>query len=149
MFGVSNVVDDKIARTLTSIVVAEPNDPMPEKPRSPPPAPVLEPRGAAWRRDPACARGAAVEVLVDGLAVPAHEGESLAVALAVAGMIVLRHSPNGGEGRGVFCLMGSCQECLVHVDGVPVLACMEPVRAGMHVGLDRFVRERPSAAEPT
>ena len=134
---------------LTLAVVTEARDPMPENTRSVLPASHFAPQGVVWRRDAACARGAPVEVLVDGRAVPAHAGESLAVALAVAGMTVLRHSPNRGEGRGVFCLMGSCQECLVHVDGVPVLACMEPVRAGMKVCLDRFVRDRPAAAETT
>lgn len=86
-------------------------------------------------------------MLVDGVAVLAYEGECLATALAVAGLTVLRHSPNEGGSRGVFCLMGSCQECLVHVDGAPVVACMEPVRAGMQVNLDRFARERLPASD--
>jgi predicted molibdopterin-dependent oxidoreductase YjgC len=33
----------------------------------------------------------------------------------------------------MFCLMGSCQECLVRVDGRRALACQEPVRDGMVV----------------
>lgn len=85
--------------------------------------------------------------MVDNAWVEAPEGECLAVALAVAGLSVLRHSPMAGGPRGVFCLMGSCQECLVHVDGAPVLACMEPVRPGMRVMLDRLVREWPAASE--
>lgn len=84
-----------------------------------------------------------VGILVDDERLSAPEGECLAVALAVAGISILRHSPVSGSPRGMFCLMGSCQECLVHVDGAPVLACMEPVRPGMQVMLDRLVRERP------
>jgi aerobic-type carbon monoxide dehydrogenase small subunit (CoxS/CutS family) len=60
----------------------------------------------------------------------------LGVALALAGRLELRKSPKAGRPRGLFCLMGSCQECLVRVDGEPVLACLEPVRAGMKVELD-------------
>jgi len=132
---------------LTSRVVTELRDPMPANASSFLSAPVLAGQRTAWRRDAAQARGAPVHVLVDGVAVPAHEGECLATALAVAGMAVLRHSPNEGGARGVFCLMGSCQECVVHVDGAPVVACMEPVRAGMQVSLDRFVRERLSTGD--
>lgn len=93
-----------------------------------------------WRRV-GTAAGADVTFTVDGAAVAGRAGESLVGALAVAGYAVLRHSPAGGSARGVFCLMGSCQECLVHVDGAPVLACMEAVRGGMRVALDRFARE--------
>ncbi len=75
-------------------------------------------------------------VIVDGIAILAQPGESVAAALALCGITTLRHSPVAGAPRGVFCLMGSCQDCLVHVDGVPVLACMEAVRAGMQVETD-------------
>lgn len=115
---------------------------MPANARGPRSAPLPTNQRTAWRRNAAQACGTPVYVLVDGVAVLAHEGECLATALAVAGMTVLRRSPNEGGGRGVFCLMGSCQECLVHLDGAPVVACMEPVRAGMQVNLDRFARER-------
>ena len=86
--------------------------------------------------------GRAARLRVDGREIAAVEGESLAAALAVAGITVLRHSPAAEGPRGVFCLMGSCQECLVHADGAPELACMLPVRDGMEVMLDRLVRER-------
>ena len=88
-----------------------------------------------------------VSIMVDDERVEASEGECLAVALAVAGVTTLRHSPVAGGPRGVFCLMGSCQECLVHVDGAPVLACMEAVRPGMRVTLDRLTRERPATSK--
>ncbi len=77
-------------------------------------------------------------VVVDGTPVDAFEGESIAVALAAAGILTLRHSPAAGGGRGMFCLMGVCQECVVSVDGVPVTACLEPVRDGMAVSLSPF-----------
>ncbi len=95
---------------------------------------------SGWRR--ASPGGRAVHIRVDGRDISAIEGESLAAALAVAGITILRHSPVAEGPRGVFCLMGSCQECLVHADGAPELACMLPVRDGMDVKLDRLVRER-------
>lgn len=101
--------------------------------------------GSGWRRVGAGA-GNDVVFTVDGAAVAGRAGESLVGALAVAGYAVLRHSPAGGGARGMFCLMGSCQECLVQVDGAPVLACMEAVRDGMRVALDRFARETGRAA---
>ena len=97
---------------------------------------------SAWRLDKDYDRRAMVTVLVDDVDISVHQGECLAVALAISGFSTLRHSPEAGTPRGMFCLMGSCQECLVHVDGVPAVACMEPVRPGMRVTLDQLTRER-------
>lgn len=87
-------------------------------------------------------RGRAVRIAVNGASVDACEGEPLAISLAAAGILVLRSSPIQGAPRAMFCLMGVCQECLVHVDGTPVEACLEPVRDGMNVTLDRLASER-------
>jgi D-hydroxyproline dehydrogenase subunit gamma len=80
-------------------------------------------------------RGPAVDFTVDGATVTGITGESLATALLAADIRRLRYSPRSGTSRGIFCMMGSCQECLVRVDGNAVMACMEPVRAGMVVSL--------------
>ena len=72
---------------------------------------------------------------VDGAPVEGFPGESVAGALLAAGILRLRTSPRSGDDRGAFCMMGVCQECLVHVDGRVVTACLEPVRAGMDVRL--------------
>jgi predicted molibdopterin-dependent oxidoreductase YjgC len=79
------------------------------------------------------ARGATVEFLFDGKPVRAYAGESVACALFAAGIRTLRRSPRAASARGMFCLMGSCQECVVEADGRRVLACQEPVRAGLDV----------------
>jgi len=81
-------------------------------------------------------RSPLVTLSVDGCEVEAHEGESLAAALFAAGIRRLRSSPRSGAARGMFCLMGACQECLVLVDGRRALACRESVRAGMAVRTD-------------
>ena len=79
------------------------------------------------------ARGAAVEFRFDGRSIAACAGESLACALFAAGIRTLRCSPRTGAARGMFCLMGSCQECVVWIDGRRVPACQEAVRAGLEV----------------
>jgi D-hydroxyproline dehydrogenase subunit gamma len=87
------------------------------------------------RIDGTVRRGSAVTFTVDGVIVTGIPDESLATALFAAGIRRLRYGPRSGDPRGVFCMMGSCQECVVRVGGKPVLACMEPVRAGMSVML--------------
>ncbi len=74
-----------------------------------------------------------VTITVDGRPVAAFAGESLAAALFAAGIRRLRSSPRAGTARGMFCLMGVCQECLVWLDGRRVTACEQPVRDGMAV----------------
>lgn len=66
-----------------------------------------------------------------GREIRAPEGEALAAALLAAGVRRLGEGP--GAPRAAFCLMGTCQQCLVHVDGALAQACLEPVRAGMTV----------------
>jgi len=78
-------------------------------------------------------RAAPIEILVDGRAVPALEGETVAAALTAAGQLALRHHAQGGE-RGLYCGMGACFDCRVSIDGRPgERACLAPVRAGMRV----------------
>ena len=74
-----------------------------------------------------------ITIQVDGESVMAEPGESLAVALAVHGRMVLRSSPGRGDPRGPFCMMGVCQECAVVVDGRRTTACTVAVSPGMIV----------------
>src|ERR1700761_2783655 len=90
---------------------------------------------AASRIEGKVERPPPVQFSVDGRRISGVPGESLAVALMNAGIIALRQSPLMHAPRGVFCMMGVCQECLVHVDGHMVVACLEPVRADMEVKL--------------
>jgi D-hydroxyproline dehydrogenase subunit gamma len=105
-----------------------------------------EAREQHWRPDPARPQTRLVTITIDGQPAHAPEGQVLAVALALLDRLELRHSPTAGTPRGMFCLMGSCQECLVHVDGVLLPACMEPVRVGMQVELDVLHRAHKAGA---
>ncbi|MGK7868849.1 FAD-dependent oxidoreductase [Falsiroseomonas sp. E2-1-a20] len=70
----------------------------------------------------------------EGRAIPAREGQSLAAALTAAGVLDLRDTRRGPEGRGLYCGMGSCQDCVMVVDGLPNRrACMTTVAPGMVV----------------
>jgi predicted molibdopterin-dependent oxidoreductase YjgC len=74
-----------------------------------------------------------IELWVDGATLRAPEGQSLAAAILAAGRAALRQSPSGSP-RGVYCGIGVCQECRVHVEGRGVVrACVTPVAAGMRV----------------
>jgi NADPH-dependent 2,4-dienoyl-CoA reductase/sulfur reductase-like enzyme len=69
-------------------------------------------------------------ITFDGAPVAGWKGETLAAALAGAGIRGFRHTRTGAM-RGVFCGMGVCQDCLVTVDGVPnQRACMTELRDG-------------------
>ena len=83
-----------------------------------------------------------VEIDLDGERLRCRAGESIAAALLRSGQFVLRHSPRSGLPRGAFCFMGSCQECVVEVDGVRAAACQTPVAQGMKVRLGVMQGER-------
>jgi len=73
-------------------------------------------------------------VSVDGRAVPARAGESIASAMVAAGRPLLSRSAKYHRPRGPFCLSGSCGSCLVRVDGEPnQRACRTPCQDGLRV----------------
>jgi len=72
----------------------------------------------------------------DPRAIPIRDGQSVAAALTAAGIREFRATRRmlDGAGRGVFCGMGVCQDCLVELDGTPnSRACMAKAKAGMVV----------------
>jgi D-hydroxyproline dehydrogenase subunit gamma len=76
-----------------------------------------------------------IELLVDGEPLRVPAGRSLAAALLEAGRPALRRGPAGAP-RGIYCGIGVCLECRVHVEGRGLVrACMTPVHAGMRVSL--------------
>jgi D-hydroxyproline dehydrogenase subunit alpha len=72
-------------------------------------------------------------VRIDGRRAVARAGETVAAALANAGVVACRVSA-AGQPRGPLCAMGICFECRVTIDGEPhVRACLVPVRDGMEI----------------
>src|SRR5215470_17072024 len=86
----------------------------------------------------------------DGRELSALPGETIAAALAAAGIVALRQARSGAP-RGPFCGMGVCFDCLVTVDGRPSQrACLTKVSAGMDVRSAPVAATAPSdPAQPT
>ncbi len=77
---------------------------------------------------------APVTIRVDGQAVTAAAGDTVAAALLAVGVGSFRKAPVGGGARAPYCMMGVCFDCLVTVDGVGNRqACLMPVRDGMEI----------------
>lgn len=76
-----------------------------------------------------------IEWRFEGQPLHAQAGDSIAAALLANGIDSCRRTPVSGSERGPFCLMGSCFECMVVVNGLQnVQACMTLVEPGMSVG---------------
>jgi predicted molibdopterin-dependent oxidoreductase YjgC len=83
------------------------------------------------------ARGAKLQIRVNGRSHTAYEGESVHAALLAAGYRVLRTTAKEGQARGFFCGMGVCYECLVTINGAPnQRACMTLVEDHMEIVID-------------
>ena len=88
-----------------------------------------------------------VAIVVDGVAIDAREGDTVAVALLAAGIVAFRTTPAGGVPRGPFCLMGTCFDCAVEIDGRPnQQACVTRVATGMRIALARGAARLPGEA---
>jgi len=75
----------------------------------------------------------AIGITFDGRPIPALPGETVAAALAAAGIAAFRHTASGAP-RGLFCGMGACFDCLVTIDGrASQRACLAKVRDGLVV----------------
>ncbi|WP_119420745.1 (2Fe-2S)-binding protein [Desertibaculum subflavum] len=75
--------------------------------------------------------GPSVSVTLDGQALELPFGVMLAAALLDRGIATFGVSVTKGEPRGPLCLMGTCLQCNVLVDGIPMRACRVAVRDGL------------------
>lgn len=88
------------------------------------------------------APGRAVAVTVDGRAVEARTGDTVAAVLLAEGIAPTRVSAVSGAPRAPYCMMGVCFECLVTVDGVGNRqGCLVPVSPGMAIETQKMRRE--------
>jgi len=71
--------------------------------------------------------------LFNGNEIPASQGDTVAAALLAAGYHALRSSAVSHQPRGPYCMMGSCYECLVEIDGATAQACQTLVTEGLKV----------------
>ncbi len=80
---------------------------------------------------PPIVRTEIVEFSFDGRKFSGHQGETVAVALLRQGIIQLRDAPNTPAARGMFCVMGICQECVIEINGKRKEACRVPISSGL------------------
>ena len=75
-----------------------------------------------------------VHFTYDGKQLEGYEGEPIAAALKVAGVMTHRYTAKRHEPRGIFCAIGRCTDCVMIVDGKPnIRTCITPLEAGMVV----------------
>lgn len=86
------------------------------------------------RRLPNTNRGVSFDIEVDGRAVLAHEGETVATVLMAAGIQAFANHATPYAPSRLYCGMGTCQQCLVTIDDLPnCQACRVLARPGMKV----------------
>jgi sarcosine oxidase subunit alpha len=75
-----------------------------------------------------------VRFTFNGQSFAAYEGDTIASALAAAGIRTFSRSFKYHRRRGLMCVAGNCSNCLVQVDDEPnVRSCITPVQTGMAV----------------
>lgn len=78
----------------------------------------------------------------NGRSLSGCDGDTVASALLGAGVRASRTHPVSGRERAPFCMMGTCFECLVEVDGVPNRqACQVRLQEGMSIRAQMGARE--------
>lgn len=83
-----------------------------------------------------------VQILVDGIAIAAREGDTVSAALLASGRDMRRATAVSGAARLPYCMMGVCFDCLVTIDGVGNRqGCLVPVADGMRVEIQKGRRE--------
>jgi len=84
-------------------------------------------------------------VYIDGEAILARPGDTIAAILLRTPPYVARHTPVKETPRAPFCLMGVCFDCLATVDGITsVQTCMVEARPDMRIERPRGkVRVQP------
>ncbi len=83
-----------------------------------------------------------VRIVFEGQTLTASRGDSVAAALLAAGQLEFRSTAVSGASRGPFCMMGTCFECLLEIDGkANRQGCLSEVREGMNVRRMRGARK--------
>jgi predicted molibdopterin-dependent oxidoreductase YjgC len=78
--------------------------------------------------------GQPVHFTFDGRPLQGSRGDTVALALLAAGIMVFRQTPRTGSPRGPYCLVGQCFECLVEINGrANCQACMIRLEEGMTI----------------
>ena len=75
-----------------------------------------------------------VTIHLDGEAIAAPRGGTLAAVLLSRGVLATGTAPASGAARGPYCMIGTCFGCLIEIEGAgDRRACLTPVREGLRV----------------
>ena len=89
-------------------------------------------------------KGETVAIQFEGQRLPVQAGETVAAAVLATDPGYTRTTAVSGAARAPYCLMGTCFECLMEIDGVENRqACMTIVVDGMTVNRQNGKREMP------
>lgn len=92
----------------------------------------------------ASADTSSITLLFNGKPVKASSSDTVATALLAAGHLEFRRAARKAAPRGPVCLMGTCFECVVLIDGQSRMqSCLVPASEGLVVesisgGLDEY-----------
>src|SRR5262245_39619319 len=87
-------------------------------------------------------------LFIDGAAVAAQAGDSVAAAMLAGDRLVCRTTPISDSPRAPYCLMGACFDCLVTIDGIANRqACMTLARDGMRIETQKGKRDGSGVRE--
>ncbi|MBM3570923.1 MAG: (2Fe-2S)-binding protein [Alphaproteobacteria bacterium] len=96
------------------------------------------------RDDRGLDRGVPFIFTVDGVAVTAYPGETIAAALIAQGHAGARRTARRGEPRGYYCGMGICWECVMIVDGlINTRTCRTEARPDMRIETQHGIGDQP------
>jgi predicted molibdopterin-dependent oxidoreductase YjgC len=85
---------------------------------------------------------ATVTITIEDRQVKVPASDNVAAAMLSAGIVVARTTAVSGAHRGPYCMMGTCFECLVEIDGVQnQQACQTQVRDGMNIKVQSGLRD--------
>jgi len=66
------------------------------------------------------------------------EGDMIAYALYEQGIQVLSYSPKSKRPRGLYCGIGNCGSCKMHVNGIDhVVTCMTELKENMDIRIQK------------
>jgi len=87
-------------------------------------------------------KGPTVTVTIEDKEITVPASETVAAALLAEGFAYTRTTPVSGALRTPYCLMGTCFDCLVEIDGIPNRqACQTRVRDGMRIKIQKGARD--------
>jgi len=89
-----------------------------------------------------------IEFKFDGKLLYGFEGMVISSALFLNKIKIFGHHIKDRSPQGLFCANGQCSQCNVIADGVPVKACMTPLREGMKIESCNGLPELPLEDDP-